>query len=113
MAHIESYRFKRIEIDGQRYTKDVIILPTKVISTWWRNTSHEVLIEDLDQYIDEFPQTLIIGTGKYGRMHVPDKTRKWLEEQGIDVITSKTDQACETYNESDYKTTGAALHLTC
>lgn len=113
MAHIASYRFKRIDIDGKIFTKDVIILPAEIIHPWWRESSHQVLVQDLTKYIEGFPRTLIIGTGKYGMMHLENDTEQWLKEQGIDAITMKTDEACKQYNESDHSKTGAALHLTC
>jgi hypothetical protein len=113
MAEIENYRFKHIEVDGETYTIDVIIHPDRIIPEWWRKSSHEVLPEDLEQYLDEFPELFIIGTGKFGRMQVPDKTEQWLEEQGTEVIQKKTKAACQEYNNSDKSITGAALHLTC
>lgn len=113
MAEIENYRFKYIEIDAESYTIDVIIHPDGVIPEWWRKSSHEVLPEDLDQYLDDFPEVLIIGTGKFGRMQVPQETEQWLEEKGTKVIQKKTDNACREYNESDKTVTGVALHLTC
>ena len=48
-AHaIEDYRFGRIEIDGQPYDRDVIILPERVIANWWRREGHRVHPEDLE-----------------------------------------------------------------
>ncbi len=114
MPHIDSYRFKQLVIDGHLYSKDVIILPGEsVIEPWWRESSHNVLIQDLTQYIREFPPKLIIGTGRFGMMKVPDKTKDWLKEQHIEISLAKTDQACKLYNQSDLSTTGVALHLTC
>lgn len=113
MAEIEKYRFKHIKINGETYTIDVIIHPDGVIPEWWRKSSHEVLPEDLAQYLDDFPEVLIIGTGKFGRMQVPQETEQWLREKGTEVIQMKTKAACREYNESDKNITGAALHLTC
>jgi hypothetical protein len=37
---IDSYKFGRIVIDGQAYSRDVIILPDRVIRDWWRDSGH-------------------------------------------------------------------------
>jgi len=114
MPYIDSYRFKKIVIDGQAYKKDVIIHPREgVIDPWWRDASHNVLVEDLTEYISDFPQKLIIGIGKYGMMKVPEETKVWLTEHNVELTMTKTDKACEIYNQSDKMITGAALHLTC
>jgi len=113
MAHIDAYRFKHIEIDGNTYNRDVIIHPAGVIDNWWRQSSHELLPEDLEEYLSDFPPVLIVGTGKFGRMNVPDKTRTWLSGKGVKLEILKTGDACTAYNQSDETETGAALHLTC
>lgn len=113
MAHIDSYRFKRIEIDGTVYTNDVIIHPQTLIDNWWRESGHSLIPADLENYLPNLPSKLIIGTGKYGRVKVPEFTRQWLQEKGVEFVTVRTDQACQLYNSSNKQQTGAALHLTC
>ncbi|OQY18037.1 MAG: hypothetical protein B6I35_13630 [Anaerolineaceae bacterium 4572_32.2] len=46
-SQIESYRFGRIIIDGQTHSKDVIILPDRVIENWWRQEGHALHLDDL------------------------------------------------------------------
>ena len=36
MARIDHYEFGRIMIDGRQETKDLIILPDRVLRNWWR-----------------------------------------------------------------------------
>src|SRR5439155_5489531 len=36
MARLERYSFGRILVDGQEHTRDVIVLPGRVVGDWWR-----------------------------------------------------------------------------
>ena len=111
---IESYRFGHIVIDGQAHTNDVIILPGHVIGDWWRKEGHSLHTEDLDAVFDAAPSTLVVGRGANGRMRVPSQTRQVLEDAGIEVVTAKTGQAVEEYNQRRKEgDVAAALHLTC
>jgi hypothetical protein len=111
---IESYSFGRIVIDGQSYTSDVIIRPRGVKSHWVRRSSHTLVPEDLEGVMEGMGQTIVVGTGKMGRMNVPDQTRHYLESKGFEVVIERTDQACETYNRlSQASPVIAALHLSC
>jgi hypothetical protein len=111
---IESYRFGKITIDGDIYTKDVIIFPDQVRPNWWRQQGHSLSLEDLEEVLTAKPQVLIIGTGTFGRMQAPQETLEALKSQGIEVIIEKTEKACQVYNQrqSEGKII-AALHLTC
>lgn len=111
---IDSYRFGRIEINGQVYRRDVIILPDRVLPNWWRVEGHSLKYEDLQQALGCKPSVLVVGLGSYGRMHVPEDTRKEIEEAGIRLIALPTGKACETYNQlREQEQVVAALHLTC
>lgn len=111
---IESYSFGEIEIEGEKYTNDVIILPERVKSNWWRKEGHSLHPEDLEEVIEADPEVLVIGTGSYGRMSVPTGVRDLLEDNGIKLVVEKTESACEKFNEiASSKRAAAALHLTC
>ena len=111
---ITSYRFGRIEIDGQVYTKDVIIMPDKVIANWWRGEGHALRPSDLESVLEAAPATLIVGQGAFGRMQITDETRLVLEEAGIELLAAPTKEACERYGElRERGNVAAALHLTC
>lgn len=111
---IEGYSFGRIEIDGKKYTEDLIIFPDHIYNSWWREEGHRLRPEDLEEVVETEPELLIVGTGANGRMKVPQETRKYIESKGIELITESTGEATKTYNEiSDSKKTVAALHLTC
>lgn len=114
MPIIDNYSFGEIIIDGKEYTEDVIILPSEVQPGWWREEGHLLLPEDLEVVVESKPEILIIGTGAYGEMEVPEKTKKFLESEGIKLEIYGTERACQVYNEhrEEHKVV-ACLHLTC
>jgi hypothetical protein len=114
IPRINAYRFGRIEIDGQVYHQDVIILPDRVLPNWWRVEGHSLSFEDLQQVFRCNPRVLVVGLGSYSRIHIPENTRKKIKEAGIELIALPTGEACETYNQlRDSEQIVAALHLTC
>ena len=116
LAHlrIDAYQFGRIEIDKKVYRKDIIITPAGVVPDWWRAKGHSLSLADLTKVIDEQPDVIIIGTGYYGRMQIPDGTRQGLEALGIELLVHPTRDACRFYNTlAGQSKVVAALHLTC
>jgi hypothetical protein len=85
MARIDDYRFGHIVIDGEEQTRDVIILPGRLVTNWWRRDGHSLVLADLDDVIDELPEHLVIGSGAYGRMHPDPAALEDLRRRGIDV----------------------------
>jgi hypothetical protein len=113
MGRIEGYRFRRVMVDGREETRDVIVLPRRVIRDWWRKEGHELVREDLDDVLDELPDRLIVGTGASGQMRPDPGTLEELRRRGIEIQVVRTDQAVRLFSEADPATTAAALHLTC
>jgi hypothetical protein len=114
-TRISDYAFGKITVDGRTYTTDLIIAPDKIIDSWWRKQGHSLAIDDLDDIVKAEPDLLIIGTGFFGRMKIPEKTRHYLEQQGIRVHQAKTGDAAAAFNrlQQEYARIVAALHLTC
>ena len=111
---IESYNFGKIAIDGKHYTTDVIIFPDHVQDGWWRKEGHRLSIEDLKDVMQARPETLIVGTGYYGSMKVPNEVREYFASLKIELVVQGTMEACETYNRlASLKRVVAAFHLTC
>ncbi len=113
MPDIESYKFGEIIIDGQTYCDDVIILPDRVIPSWWRKEGHSLDPVDLTEVVKARPDTFIIGCGAHGLLRIPQATRDFLQGKGIRLIDLPTAQAVETFNASPGATTACGLHLTC
>jgi hypothetical protein len=111
---IDSFRFGQIVIDGQIYRQDVIILPDRVLPNWWRVKGHKLCYEDLQQALQEKPQTVIIGCGVFQRITVPDEVCEQIEARGACLVALRTGEACERYNQCCREgRVVAALHLTC
>jgi hypothetical protein len=111
---ITSYSFGRITVDDRTYTSDIIIFPDHVKSSWWRLEGHLLQIPDLKEVIDARPDVLIIGTGYYGTMRVPDEVIQHLRSLGMDVHVHDSKKAVELFNKiSSERDVVAALHLTC
>lgn len=111
---ISEYSFGSITVDGERYVKDVIVLPESVLSPWWRKEGHNLLPEDLEEAVAAAPELLVVGTGKFGAMKVPAETVQFLKSKGIEVLVEKTGKAVELFNSAPKdKKTVAAFHLTC
>jgi hypothetical protein len=110
---IEGYRFGRVLVDGEEHTKDVIVLPGRVVGGWWRREGHSLVLEDLEDVLDELPERLIVGTGAYARMRPDPRTLERLRERDVEVESLPTPDAIERFGELDPSRTAAALHLTC
>jgi hypothetical protein len=113
MPRIEDYSFGRIIVDGQEQSRDVIILPDRVVTNWWRLEGHDLALDDFKDVLDDLPKRLIVGTGASGEMHPNPETLEALRHRGIDVEVVRTGEAVRLFNEADPAATAAALHLTC
>jgi hypothetical protein len=111
---ITHYSFGNITVNGETYTKDVIIYPEHVYSPWWRKEGHLLQTPDLSEVVNAGVATLIIGTGLYGAMQVPEKILDYLKSKNIEAHVENTKEAVRLYNEISAKSPAiAALHLTC
>ena len=113
---IESYTFGRMSIDGKLYNKDLILLPDgAVISPWWRQQGHRLVLSDLKPVLDAAPRILVVGTGEPGRMKPQAKLETELRARGILAIVLPTQKAVDKYNALAGKGESAAacFHLTC
>jgi hypothetical protein len=113
MAAIDGYEFGRVTIDGREETRDVIVLPDRVVRDWWRKDGHGLVLEDLRDVLEELPERLLVGTGAHGRLQPDPGTLETLRARGIDVEVLPTAEAVERYAGLDPQKTAAALHLTC
>jgi hypothetical protein len=112
---VDHYSFGRIGVEGHDYDADVIIFSDRVQDHWWRQEGHRLAPDDLKSVLDAAPQLLLIGTGWFGRMQVPEETLETLRAAGIEVRISRTGEAVAELNRLQQGTANivAALHLTC
>ncbi len=111
---IGHYFFGKVIIDGKIYTSDVIIYPDSVEASWRRKEGHYLHASDLADIINAKPDVLIVGTGFFGVMAVPEETISLVRSKGIEIRVERTGKAVELYNSRGKdRTVIAALHLTC
>jgi len=93
--HIDHYNFGQIGIDDHSYDADVIVFPDHVQERWWRREGHRLARQDLETVLADVPRMLVIGTGYYGRMKVPEETIDSLRAAGVDVRVARTSEAVD------------------
>jgi hypothetical protein len=81
MPRIERYRFGHVVVDGEEQTRDVVVLPDRVLASWWRADGHKLVLADLDDVIEELPERLVVGTGAFRRMRPERETLAELRRQ--------------------------------
>ena len=112
--HIDSYHFGRIIIDGEAYTNDLIILPDRIITDWWRNKGHIFDLNDCAEIFSAQPESVIFGLGAFSRARLSSALVRELERKGIKYQALSTKAACSLFNrQSSILKTSVALHLTC
>ena len=113
VPRLEGYRFGHLVVEGEEQTRDVIVLPDRVLINWWRADGHRLVLEDLEDVREDLPEHLVVGTGAYGQMRPDPEAVEELRRQGIEVEALPTAEAVRRYGELDPRRTAAALHLTC
>ncbi len=99
-------------MDGEEQTKDVIVLPERVLTNWWRAEGHGLVLADLEEVLEELPAHLIVGTGAYGQLRPDPKTLDELRarRRGRGAADGRSGAALlRTRCESDGR--GAPSHL--
>ncbi|MCS7214915.1 MAG: Mth938-like domain-containing protein [Thermodesulfovibrio sp.] len=112
---ITHYSFGKMVVDGNEYTKDLIVFPDSVSPSWWRKEGHSLCMEDLEDVFKREINVLVVGTGAYGRMIVNEKLIQDLKNKGIETYVSETDKAVLLFNKfsEEGKKVAGAFHLTC
>jgi hypothetical protein len=113
VAELSDYSFGSLRVDGEEHTRDLIVLPERVVPDWWRRAGHSLAIEDLEDVLGEMPERLILGCGAHGRLEPPGAVLDELRARGVEVEAMPTAEAVRRYGELDPERTAAALHLTC
>jgi hypothetical protein len=114
LHHIDQYQFGKVIIDRVSYTRDLIILPSRIIPDWWRDEGHLLKLDDLAQVLEVNPQFLVIGMGASGRMQVSRGVELGLQAAGIGWAAMPTGEACHEFNRRAAEDgITAVLHLTC
>jgi len=46
-----AFFFGSITINGEEYSNDVVLLPPRIVSTWWRREGHRLKVDDLTEVV--------------------------------------------------------------
>jgi hypothetical protein len=111
-------KFGEIEVEGKRYTHDVVIEGGKVrkrkkgpSKQFREEFGHTPLSAG-----EEIPwggKRLIVGTGANGALPVTDEVLAEAKRRGIEVITAPTLEVCQLLEEVKKGQAYAILHCTC
>jgi hypothetical protein len=113
---IDAYGFGSMTVDGVRYDRDLIVPSDGAPAEWRRGEGHRLRWEDLAAAVNSvLPESVVIGTGKFGRMRVDREIAGILERRGIVLWFGRTDRAFRVFNDGVASGTRclAAFHLTC
>jgi len=114
----ELVEFGRLEIEGERYNRDVVIEagrirkrdkgPSKALPHRGRHTPLTAA--------EEIPwggKRLIVGTGAKGQLPIATELRAEAERRGIEIDALPTIEACRLLADVDPADVYAILHVTC
>lgn len=128
MPHIDSAKFGKVKIDGKEYNQ-VLIIGNRVMERDYEklkklfDTSHKIGDWEIEELLKENPEIIVVATGQDGLLEVEKELIEKMSAQGgpatggrgIEVISAKTPEAIEIYNEKIKagKRVNALIHTTC
>ena len=110
---IDSYKFGKISVDGVEYEQDLIILPDKIITNWWREKGHIFSLNDCHEIISAKPDFIVFGLGAYRVARLSKDLIGELEASGIAYAALGSKAACSIFNKKAGGNVAGAFHLTC
>jgi hypothetical protein len=112
---IDGFAFGKMKIDGTVYRSDLCVHPDgRVVDGWWRRSGHGLCAADLADLIAQSPETILIGTGIYGRLKPDPNLVADLAARGIDLVSAPNAEAVALFNRLWGRCRLAAgFHLTC
>ena len=110
--------FGEIEIEGRRYTLDIVIEAGRVEkrrkkpSKRYRSEfGHTPL--SIKERIPWGGSRLIVGTGESGSLPIMPAVWAEAERRGIEIVAAPTDEALRLLCDVDAKDAYAIVHVTC
>src|SRR5215472_18641415 len=111
-------KFGEIEVEGKRYTHDVVIDGGKVrkrkkgASKEFREKfGHTPL--SVEEKIPWGGKRLIVGTGAHGALPIMDEVLAEAKRRGVEVIAAPTSEVCQLLEDVKKGQAYAILHCTC
>jgi hypothetical protein len=110
--------FGEVEIEGRRYTADVVIAAGQVEKRRKKPSK---------QYRDEYGHTplsaeeripwggsrLIVGTGESGSLPIVPAVRAEADRRGVEIVAAPTKEALQLLRDVDAEDVDAVIHVTC
>lgn len=111
---IDSYIFGEFVVNGEAFKSNVVLMGNTARKARYL-PEHELKIDDFFDLVGSKPSYIIIGTGAYGVVKVPEEIVEYIHKIGIKLIIQKTSEACRTYNTliKEGKKVAAFMHNTC
>ena len=119
---VEDAGFGYVVIDGVRYEHDVVLCGGKVLRRpkelsrkYRRLYGHTPLsTEEMRELLNLCPKAgvVVVGTGQYGALPVPEEAVKEAERRGKRVVVLKTPEALDRLNRLSGEVL-AVIHVTC
>jgi hypothetical protein len=110
--------FGEIEIEGRRYTNDVVIdaghiekRKKKASKAYRDRYGHTPL--SVEENIPWGGRRLIVGTGAYGSLPIMPEVEAEAGRRGVEIVALPTEEALRLLDESMAKDVHAVLHVTC
>jgi hypothetical protein len=111
-------RFGAVEIDGERYERDVVVDRGRV-----RKRRKKASRPLRDRYghtplslLEPIPwhcRVLIVGTGADGALPIDPAVIEEARRRGVELVAVPTAEACDRLSTADPEATAAILHVTC
>jgi uncharacterized protein len=94
---ITGYGSNWVEINSQRYSQSLIILPERLIDNWHINRFDDLSHNHFEQIANLTPEVVLLGTGAKIRFPHPGLYAA-LTDANIGLECMDTAAACRTYN---------------
>ena len=86
-----------VSVNGQRYSRSLILLPDRMVDSWSATSFATLTLADLDQLAGLQAEIFILGTGKQLRFPEHSLLQPFVARKiALDVMDSHA--ACRTYN---------------
>ena len=107
---ITAYGTDFIEVNGERYSNSLIVLPARLEAHWQLGPDNEISADAIRVLASCEAEIVLIGTGNSQRFPHPAALRP-LIEAGIGFEIMSTPAACRTYNilVAEYRLVAAGL----
>jgi hypothetical protein len=116
---IDRTTFGSITIDGEVYSRDVLIRlggklkkRKKKLSKAVYGTSHKISLDEAKHVYEKGAERLIVGSGQYGMVRLSEEAAGYFEKKGCEVDVLPTKEAIEAWNEAKGDVIGL-FHITC